>query len=224
MQRLCFSTADDPFYKATISKYYPEVVVFDSNGKELARCGPKNKKVEKYNMSYIEDFRDSALRINDDRKIQIGIAGLEKPGLMMLLLVREKSTAGLPVKQGDFDRAWFRLSNDDTNQTFDYSLVKKVPLASGSGAEAEVNEEAEEPAEGTNTPQNTLTYVHGRLYVNEQKCWVFESLKTCFQGKDYPDIALTLAELYRDSNQEVKNYDKILADAQNSLKEMRKEK
>ena len=87
-----------------------------------------------------------------------------------------------------------------------------------------MNEDAEEPAEGTNTPQNTLTYVHGRLYVNEQKCWVFESLKTCFQGKDYPDIALTLAELYRDSNQEVKNYDKILADAQNSLKEMRKEK
>lgn len=100
IRNLCFSIADDPFYKSTISKYYPECIVFNAEGKELARVNSKNKKSEKYNLTYLEDFRDSALRINDDRKIQIGIGGLDKPGIMILLLVREKSTMGLPVKEG----------------------------------------------------------------------------------------------------------------------------
>jgi hypothetical protein len=45
---------------------------------------------------------------------------------MILLLVRENDLTGKAVKDGDFDRAWFRLSNEETNQTLDYSLVDKV--------------------------------------------------------------------------------------------------
>jgi len=48
MSRLCFSTADDPFYKAPISKYSPECVVYDTTGEILARVGPGNKKHEPY--------------------------------------------------------------------------------------------------------------------------------------------------------------------------------
>jgi hypothetical protein len=42
------------------------------------------------------------------------------------LLIREYDTTGKPVREGDFDRAWFRLSNEETNQTLDYSLVKNI--------------------------------------------------------------------------------------------------
>ena len=40
MNRLCFSTADDPFYKTGVSKYYPECVVYDKDGSVLARVNP----------------------------------------------------------------------------------------------------------------------------------------------------------------------------------------
>ena len=40
MSALSFSTADDPFYKAPVSKYYPEAIVMDSHGEVIARVGP----------------------------------------------------------------------------------------------------------------------------------------------------------------------------------------
>ena len=71
VNRLAFYTADDPFFKGPVNKYYPEVVVFDTNGEILEIISPTNKLSEKYQMTYMEDFRDLALKINDDRKIQI---------------------------------------------------------------------------------------------------------------------------------------------------------
>ena len=94
MTRLSFSTADDPFYKASIGKYYPECVVFDSKGNELARINPKNKKSEEFNLTYLEDFRDPALKINDDKKIQISLGAIKEPGTMILLTIREFDTRG----------------------------------------------------------------------------------------------------------------------------------
>jgi len=69
LNRLCFSTADDPFYKTSVSKYYPECIVYNEKGEVLARVNPKEKKQESMQMTYLDDFRDSALRINDDKKI-----------------------------------------------------------------------------------------------------------------------------------------------------------
>jgi len=43
-----------------------------------------------------------------------------------LLVVRQKNLAGYPVTEGEFDRAWFRLSNEDTNQTLDYNLISNI--------------------------------------------------------------------------------------------------
>jgi hypothetical protein len=175
MQRLCFSTADDPFYKAPVSKYYPECVVIDSNGKILARVSPNNKKDDKFQMTYMSDFRDVALKINDDKKITIGLGGITTPGITILLLVKEQDTTGKPVMEGAFDRAWFRLSNEETNQTLDYSLLNKVEKPDE--YQPLIQNEENEDAPPTLNP---LTYVHGRLYMNDKKVWVFESYKHCF--------------------------------------------
>jgi hypothetical protein len=66
------------------------------------------------------------LKINDDKKIQIGLGSFNEPGTSIFLLVKECDTSGKPIKESDFDRAWFRLSNEETNQTLDYSLVNKI--------------------------------------------------------------------------------------------------
>ena len=48
---------------------------------------------------------------------------------MILLLVRTKDLTGQPPLPEDaFDRSWFRISNEDTNQTLDYSLVKNIEI------------------------------------------------------------------------------------------------
>ena len=71
LSRLAFSTADDPFYKSLDSKYYPEALVIDQNGAIAARVNPNNRKCADYPLTYVDDFRDSSLKINDDKKIQI---------------------------------------------------------------------------------------------------------------------------------------------------------
>jgi len=76
MNRMCFSTADDPFYKAPENKYYPECVVFNANGQELCRINPTNRSHEE-SMCFCEDFRDPAMKINDDKKICINLAKMK---------------------------------------------------------------------------------------------------------------------------------------------------
>jgi hypothetical protein len=83
---------------------------------------------------------------------------------MILLLVREFDNTGKPPpKEGEFDRAWFRLANEETNQTIDYSLVRKIELP-------EDYQEAipQEDENGEEAPplRNDVTYVHGVLYLD----------------------------------------------------------
>ena len=180
MSRLCFSTADDPFYKAPISKFYPEAIVFDSHGEIVARVGPDCKKADDVQMNYMDDFRDPALKVNDDRKVQISLNAITKPGTMILLVIKENDLTGKPVKDADFERAWFRLSNEETNQTLDFSKISHL-------APEEYNPiiAAEDPDDENAQPKrNELTYVHGRLFLTDKMQWVFESYKTCFQSKD----------------------------------------
>jgi hypothetical protein len=50
INRLCFSTADDPFYKLPVSKYSPECVVIGPDGKIIATVNPLNKKEDALQM------------------------------------------------------------------------------------------------------------------------------------------------------------------------------
>ena len=58
LNRIAFSVADDPFYKAERPKYYPELVIMNIKGKILDRIGPNKRKSEKYGLEYLEDFRE----------------------------------------------------------------------------------------------------------------------------------------------------------------------
>ena len=70
--------------------------------------------------------------MNDDRKVKINLSELmkgSKPGKMILLTVRAESVR--PSKAGEYDRAWYRLVNEDTNQTVDYKNIKDVQKPEG---------------------------------------------------------------------------------------------
>lgn len=114
---------------------------------------------------------------------------------MILLTIKEFDTRGKTSQEGEFDRAWFRLSNEESNQTIDYSMVNKV--------KEKVEEyQPEIPQEDEDQPpiRNDLTYLHGVLYLETSGRWVFESFKDAFQAKDYASVqggvAQKLGELY----------------------------
>ena len=70
-----FAVADSPFHKSEVPKYYPEAVVINHAGEVVTRIGPSNLKCEQYEgMSYLDNFRDEKLRLNDDRKVRMNLA------------------------------------------------------------------------------------------------------------------------------------------------------
>ena len=195
INRICFSTADDPFYKLPSSKYYPECVVYNTLGEQIALINPRFRRNEEFKLTFYDDFRDSALRINDDCKIQIPLSGIKTPGTMILLLVRQKDLRGQPaVPEDAFDRSWFRISNEDTNQTLDYNLIKNIEIS-------EEYKEFIDDEENEDAPpkRNSLTYVHGRLVLEDNGKWVFESYHHVYEEKDHPDLAAEFGELYKRS-------------------------
>ena len=92
--KLSFSTADDPFYKTSIPKHYPEAVVFNKEGKQLAKINPESAKDASAALTYLDDVRDPVLKINDDKKIQISLGAIKEPGTMILLTIKEFDTRG----------------------------------------------------------------------------------------------------------------------------------
>jgi hypothetical protein len=55
------------------------------------------------------------LKINDDRKVRIILSQMRKPGQMVLFTVRTFDLRRSPPKTEDYDQAWYRLVNEDTN-------------------------------------------------------------------------------------------------------------
>ena len=89
LQRLSFAVADNPFVKADIEKFYPEIHIISGEGKVLATINPSFKNNEKFKASmFCENFRDDKLKINDDRKVNLTLSDFQDKDTMILLTVR----------------------------------------------------------------------------------------------------------------------------------------
>ena len=207
IQRLAFCVADDPFFKSERSKYFPEVFLINKKSKIQALVSPAGKQSKNYGAAfdYLENFREPALKVNDDKKVRISLSDLCKKGdatkgKMILLTVRCTDMRKAPPKAGEFDRSWYRVVNEDTNQTIDYSNIKKIEKPEGFDEDAPVNaEEGEAPP-----PRVEITYVAGRIFYDESSGrWVYESLNHVFTSDKYPNLVDKLAEIYRTGEQDL---------------------
>lgn len=91
------------------------------------------------------------------------LSKMSKEGNMILLFVRTNNLRKNPPKEGEFSRAWYRLNNEDTNQTIDYKQLKNVEKPEGFDEDAPLNnEEEQEGAEEANGPE--AIYLAGRVY------------------------------------------------------------
>lgn len=82
---------------------------------------------------------------------------------MILLTVRGQDMRSAPPKPGEFDRAWYRIINEETNQTVDYKNIKSIEKPEGFDEDAPVNAEDG----GEIPPRVEMTYLAGRIYFNE---------------------------------------------------------
>jgi len=124
---------------------------------------------------------------------------MQKPGTMLLFTVKCFDLRKNPPKEGEFDRSWFRLIDEETNQTVDYKKIKEIEKPEGFDEDAPFDEENEDIA---NKP--TITYVAGRLFLNNEGRWVYESFNHCFTSDRYGDVTSTLIDIYQRSEEEVK--------------------
>ena len=80
LNSIAFQVADDPFFKSVRARYYPEVVVMNMSGKVKAKVNPFSRKYIRKGreaLLFEDDFRESKLKINDDRRVQIFLSALQ---------------------------------------------------------------------------------------------------------------------------------------------------
>jgi len=105
LERLSFSIADNPFFRADVAKYYPECHVINAEtGQVMATINPQSKGNAAFSsLAFLDNFRDEKLKINDDRKIKFELENLKSQGIMIILTVRTFDTRGDKVKDGAYD-------------------------------------------------------------------------------------------------------------------------
>ena len=113
----------------------------------------------------MDNFRDDHLKINDDRKVRVTLSDFkDRRDMMILLTVRMNDLKGQKADKSQFSKAWYRLQNEDTNQTLDHSYIDKVKEDNGIEEDPEEPEAAEESGEEDAGPKKENIFLAGRLY------------------------------------------------------------
>lgn len=169
LQRISFAVADNPFQKTDSNRFYPEIHIVSAKGELLSTIGPDHRQDKRFSASeYCENFRDDKLKINDDRKVKLTLSDFNEQDTMLFLTVR---SFGGKFDAAAYSNAWFRLQNEDTNQSIDYTYIRKVREAESIEDDAQGGAPADEDNEdGDNkeaSARNENIFLAGRIYREE---------------------------------------------------------
>ena len=229
--RIGLSWADDPFFKLppTHQKYFPEIIAYSHDGSIIEVIDESKAGIETITKgTFDKAWRDSHLKINDDRKAWISLM-LQKEVQMVVLVVRSRDTNLIPdVKKGQFDRAQFRLFDDETNQTLDEAVIKDlrltVPTPENEGDEENKEPQQEpEPEEDEDQPkkaqpQNII--VVGRVALNEGK-WIYERYNYVYKEDKHQDFFQMIGKLEVESRTYIQDKENLIREEEKALKESR---
>lgn len=225
--RISLATSDDPFFKLPPShkKFFPEMVIYNKEGEILEKLDETKSDAETVTKGTFEaDVRDAKLKLNDDRKCTVSLA-TQKDVQMVVFAVKSKDLSSQgDIKPNEFDRAQFRLIDDETNQTLDTAKIRDVqvtlPTPEGEGdeeAQPEPEPEDDEEAKAGPQPQNVI--VVGRAYLEGDK-WIYEQYHYMFREDKHPDFFEKLGTIekesrtyFQDKEKEIKEEEKALKDS-----------
>ena len=220
--------ADSPFQKNESVKYYPEIHLISGKGEVLATINPSTRTDNRYGaLEYCEGFRDDKLKINDDRKVKMTLSDFaNREDIVIVLTVRTNDLKGQKVDPALYNKAWFRLQNEETNQTLDYTYVndvKKQGGEEGGEEEEEPEEEEEEENEDGATPREKpeTIILCGRIFntcgellpdeIQEKQpksAWVYERWNQTIKTDAFPNIQTTLAKMHAKTLEDKRSYKK----------------
>lgn len=101
----------------------------------------------------------------------------------MLLLTVRVNEATKKIPASEFQRAWYRLVNDETSQTLDYKLFNQVNTPDSPDNAGAVEGDAEEGG-ASGEANKSYTYVAGRIFFDHRtNKWVYEAFNHVF-GSD----------------------------------------
>jgi len=145
-------------------------------------------------MQFADDFRDQKLKINDDKKVTINLSKIKRTDIMFFLFVKTFDLSAAPPKEGEFNRAIFRLLDEETNQTVDYREVSKIDLPEGFEEDSAGHEEEA-------SVRKSVTYFAGRIFKPEEH-WMYESYGHVFTSEQQADLPASLCQLYKETKTE----------------------
>mmetsp|Transcript_22787 Transcript_22787/g.17221 ORF Transcript_22787/g.17221 Transcript_22787/m.17221 type:complete len:162 (+) Transcript_22787:1497-1982(+) len=160
------------------------------------------------------------MTLNDDRKVRIALSTLTKRDRMVLFTVRGYDLRAKPPKEGEFDRAWYRLNNEETNQTIDYCKLKSIEKPDG----FEEDPPLEEGVDINEQPRNELVYIAGRIFFDHSGRWVYESINQCMTTDKFENPVQLLAQLYEKSEAERHFQERSIKEAKDKMAAMEEER
>lgn len=143
-------------------------------------------------------------------------------GKMLLLTVRVYTDAfkNAPVKSGEFDRAWYRLINQDTSQTLDYKQIKDVKTPDNP-TDSEPAPEDGADGEASSAAKKSFTYVAGRIYFDHRGNgrWVYEQYNHVFATDKFEngDLPQAMCGLYKRSEAELDEQAELIHEARQKV-------
>lgn len=233
IDHISWAVANNPFFKLEIEKYYPTAVIVNKEGKVLGQygaCYPQSEKqaAEFPNCRDRHNFRDDKIRINDDRKVEFKTQDFKDSSIQVFLMVRTfdlRKEKDMP--ENLHDDAWFRLQNEQTSQTLDYTKIKKIDVPEDY-AEGSPEDESPDLDEEERKSRNELVYLAGRIYCETSKSgqhkWIYEKWNQLVETQKYPNLDQSLADLYKHSCDESAGYDEQINQAQMRMSEAAEEK
>jgi hypothetical protein len=230
MDHVAFAVANNPFYKLDTPKFYPEALVINKEGKILARIGECEADSDAFSaLKFRTNFRDDKMRLNDDMKIEMKLSEFTDPSTMVVFMMKTydlRKEKDLP--ENLFNEAWFRLQNETTSQTLDYTKVRKIAVPDDYVEGDPADEEAEDPAD--RKVRNELIYLAGRLYCEKNEKtgalkWIYEKWNQLVTSDKYADgIHNSLNDLYKNTMEELAGYEEQIAAAHQRMAEAAEEK
>lgn len=140
-------------------------------------------------------------KINDDRKIKIELGKFkDQPECMILLTVRSwDNSKETKINQTEYEKSWFRLQDEITNQTLDYQIINNITVPEDYEEFKDQDLDNEDNKEQSSSNRNELVYLAGRLYTNSDKKWIYEQFHNVVTTDKFGNIAEKLAEIYASS-------------------------
>lgn len=135
--------------------------------------------------------------------------------ILLTVKVMVDNFKNAPVRPGEFDKAWYRLVNNETCQTLDYKHIKDVQ-----GPDAPLDE-APAAEEGEEAKQRTFTYVAGRIYFDHKgnQRWVYEQFNHAFNNDRFEnsDLAGRFAQIFQRSEKELVDQNEEIKEARQKV-------